>query len=160
MLKKINDFVDHCLKVLFIDFFHLSFLEKRWNQMIQFIKFGIVGISNTVISYLVYLVGISFGMHYLVASVLGFIISILNSFYWNNRYVFKLEGDENRSIARSFCKTFVAYAGTGLILNNFLLMLQIDLLQWSKTIAPLINLIITIPLNFLLNKLWAFKKQS
>ena len=122
----------------------------------QFIKFGMVGVSNTVISYGVYLIGIKLGLHYLLASVLGFFISVANSFFWNNRYVFKAEG-KKRSLARAFIKTTLSYAGTGLILNNILLWLQIDLLGWPDWFAPLVNLIITVPLNFILNKLWAFK---
>ena len=123
----------------------------------QFIKFGLVGVSNTAISYVVYMLGIQLGMHYLLASIAGFIISIMNSFYWNNRYVFRKEEGEQRSLVKAFIKTFLAYAGTGLVLNNILLVLQVSILRIPEWLAPLLNLIITIPLNFVLNKIWAFK---
>lgn len=123
----------------------------------QFIKFGLVGVSNTAISYVVYMLGIQLGMHYLLASIAGFIISIMNSFYWNNRYVFRKEEGEQRSLVKAFIKTFLAYAGTGLVLNNILLILQVSILRIPEWLAPLLNLIITIPLNFVLNKIWAFK---
>lgn len=123
----------------------------------QFIKFGLVGVSNTIISYIVYIIGIRLGWHYLLASIAGFIISVINSFYWNNRYVFRKEDGEQRSIVKAFIKTFLAYAGTGLVLNNVLLVLQVSILQVPKWLAPLLNLTITIPLNFVLNKIWAFK---
>lgn len=152
--------IEKILKVILLDLLHLTFLEKRWDSFIQFIKFGIVGISNTVISYVVYLVAVKCGAYYLLASVLGFVISVINAFYWNNKYVFEKKENETRSILKSFCKTFVAYAGTGLILNNILLIIQVDFLKWSKVIAPLINLLITIPLNFILNKLWAFRENK
>ena len=51
-------------------------------------QFGIVGLSNTLISYVVYAVGIAAHLHYLAASVLGFLVSVANAFYWNNKYVF------------------------------------------------------------------------
>ena len=64
---------------------------RNWiPSLIQFVKFGIVGLSNTLISYVVYVAGVRFGMHYLLASILGFVISVLNSFYWNNKYVFEI----------------------------------------------------------------------
>lgn len=113
--------------------------------------------SNTIISYIVYIIGIRLGWHYLLASIAGFIISVINSFYWNNRYVFRKEDGEQRSIVKAFIKTFLAYAGTGLVLNNVLLVLQVSILQVPKWLAPLLNLTITIPLNFVLNKIWAFK---
>lgn len=159
MGKKAWDLFDKFLYVCLVKVLHLSFLDKYWSSFIQFIKFGLVGVSNTLISYFIYLIGLGIGLHYLLSSVLGFVISVINSFYWNNRYVFKTEEGEHRSVWKSFCKTFLAYAGTGLVLNNILLFLQVDLLSVSETLAPLINLLITIPLNFIINKLWAFKKS-
>lgn len=130
---------------------------KAWlPSLIQFVKFGIVGLSNTLISYVVYLAGVWIGMHYLLASVLGFVISVLNSFYWNNKYVFR-QGDEERNLLLTLVKTFMAYAATGLVLANILLYIWVDILGISEYLGPIINLVITVPLNFVINKLWAFR---
>lgn len=138
----------------------MSDKKKAWFQsLVQFIKFGIVGLSNTLISYVVYLVGVRFGMHYLLASVLGFVISVLNSFYWNNKYVFQ-QGDEERNLWLTLVKTFMAYASTGLVLANILLYIWVDVLGISEYLGPVINLIITVPLNFVINKLWAFRGRQ
>jgi putative flippase GtrA len=123
----------------------------------QFIKFGIVGLSNTAISYIIYSVLVYLRLHYLIASIIAFFISVLNSFFWNNKYVFKQEAGQKRNIAKSLVKTYVSYAFTGLFLQNILLFVFIELFEISKYIAPLLGLIITIPLNFVLNKLWAFQ---
>ena len=124
----------------------------------QFIKFGIVGASNTAISYVTYAVLVFLGLNYILSNVISFIVSVLNSFYWNNKYVFK-ETKESRSALKTLAKTFLAYGFTGLILSNILLVVWIDVLHISKYIAPIINLVVTIPFNFLLNKLWAFKDK-
>lgn len=135
----------------------MSDKKKVWFQsLVQFIKFGIVGLSNTLISYVVYLVGVWLGIHYLLASVLGFVISVLNSFYWNNKYVFR-QGDEERNLWLTLVKTFMAYAATGLVLANILLYIWVDVLGISEYLGPVINLVITVPLNFVINKLWAFR---
>lgn len=135
----------------------MSDKKKVWFQsLVQFIKFGIVGLSNTLISYVVYLVGVWLGIHYLLASVLGFVISVLNSFYWNNKYVFQ-QGDEERNLWLTLVKTFMAYAATGLVLANILLYIWVDVLGISEYLGPVINLVITVPLNFVINKLWAFR---
>jgi putative flippase GtrA len=132
--------------------------EEQWKNFMQFIKFGIVGVSNTMVAYVIYLICVLLGTHYLVGSIVGFVVSVLNSFYWNNKYVFKNnEASASRSIWKTLLKTFMAYGFTGLILANVLLVVWVDVLNISKIIAPLINLIITIPLNFVINKLWAFK---
>ena len=160
MGSKLWNTIERAIYYCLVKVLHFKFFEKRWIEFIQFVKFGLVGLSNTLVSYIVYLFGITLGIHYLVASILGFIISVINSFYWNNLYVFKEKKGEHRNKWKSFAKTFMAYAGTGLILNNILLYFQINLLQWSEIVAPLINLLVTIPLNFIINKLWAFKSEK
>ena len=130
---------------------------RNWiPSLIQFVKFGIVGLSNTLISYVVYVAGVRFGMHYLLASILGFVISVLNSFYWTNKYVFG-QGKEERNLLKTLLKTFMAYAFTGLVLANILLYIWVDILGISEYLGPLINLVVTVPLNFVINKLWAFR---
>lgn len=128
--------------------------EESWFS--QFVKFGIVGMVNTAISYAVYLALIWIGLHYTLASIVGFSVSVLNSYYWNNKYVFRAEG--GRAWWKTFIKTYVSYAGTGIVLSNILLYLWIDVLGISAMIAPLISLVITVPVNFLANKFWAYKK--
>jgi putative flippase GtrA len=128
--------------------------------IIQFLKFGIVGFSNTAISYAIYSILVYFGLHYLVASVIAFIISVLNSFFWNNKYVFKKQQNQERNIFHALFKTFLSYAFTGLVMANILLFVFIDIMHISKYIAPLFGLAITVPTNFLLNKLWAFRTKN
>jgi len=126
----------------------------------QFIKFGIVGLSNTAISYIIYFLLVYVGLHYIIASVIAFVISVLNSFFWNNKYVFKKGDNQKRNIIHSLIKTYISYAFTGLVLQNLLLFVFISILHISKYLAPLFGLVITIPLNFILNKLWAFKSEK
>ena len=128
--------------------------------IVQFIKFGIVGVSNTLISYVMYMIGIGLGVHYLLANLLAFLVSVINSFYWNSRYVFKREEGKPRSPFSVFVKTALSYAGTGLVLTSILLTVQVDMLGVPEWLAPLINLVITVPLNFVLNKLWAFRSEE
>jgi len=125
----------------------------------QFIKFSIVGLSNTLISYGVY-AGLTYiGVPYVLASVIGFVVSVLNSFFWNNRYVFKKNDGEQRNPWWTLAKTFLAYAGTGLILSNILLVLFVEKMGVSKYLAPILSLVITIPLNFVINKFWSFRTK-
>lgn len=129
-------------------------MENYRTFFFQFIKFGAVGFLNTAISYITYIVALKFGAHYLAASFLGFFLSVINAFYWNNRYVFKNTKSDKWKM---FMKTLSSYAGTGLLLNNILLVVLVDIFHVAAWLAPLVTLIITIPLNFLLNKFWAFK---
>lgn len=128
------------------------------NNVLQFIKFGLVGLSNTVISYLIYSVCIYWGLHYAIANILAFIVSVLNSFLLNNRFVFK-EDQCKRVWWKTLLKTYISYAFTGLLLSNALSYVWIDVLGISPYLAPVLNLAINTPINFIINKLWAFKAK-
>lgn len=158
-MEKLWTLAEDIMQFVLVKILHIKITDKNWDKLCQFIKFGMVGISNTLISYIVYILLVAIDVHYLAASFLGFLVSVLNAFYWNNKYVFKVSNYEKRIWWHSFLKTFMSYAGTGLILNNILLILWIDVFKLNEALGPLINLFITIPLNFLLNKYWAFKEK-
>ena len=71
--------------------------------------------------------------------------------------MFRLEEGGKRSLWKALLKTYVSYSFTGLFLNGILLVLWVRVLHISEFAAPLINLLFSVPLNFLMNKLWAFK---
>lgn len=126
----------------------------------QFIKFGIVGVSNTLIAYVVYSTCVFIGIHYLMANAIGFFVSVLNAYYWSDRFVFKKGEGEDRCAAWTLVKTYFAYGSTGLLLATFLLYLYVDKLLISEYIAQLLVLVVTIPLNFIINKFWSFKTKK
>ncbi len=142
--------------------------EVTIRNVIQFVKFGIVGVSNTLVGYALYAVcllllkklSILTDMDYIIAQTVSFLLSVLWSFYWNNKLVFTLEEHQERNILLALLKTYAAYSFTGLFLNNVLLVLWVQVLQISEFIAPFFSLLISIPINFLLNKFWAFKAQN
>ena len=123
----------------------------------QFIKFGIVGVINTAVYYIFYSGLVYIKVPYLLANIVAVIVSILNSYFWNNRYVFKMEKDEQRNVWGTLIKTFFAYALTWLVLSNIVLVFFVEIIHISEYVAPIFVLFITIPLNFIINKYWAFK---
>ena len=131
-------------------------VAKLW----QFVKFGIVGVSNTLISLAVYEVCIHLGLHYLLANAIGLVISVINAYYWNNRCVF---GDGTaKTLAehvRTYFKSLAAYGGA-FVLDSLLLILWVEAVGVPEKLAPILNLCITIPLNFLVNKYWTFRKKD
>jgi putative flippase GtrA len=143
--------------------FHIQAEEKTVHSLIQFVKFALVGVSNTVISYLLNIGTLKIlepyhlSWDYVAANVVDFLLSVLWSFYWNNRYVFEQKEGEKRAILPTLLRTYVAYAFTGIVLKNVLSYVWVDVMGISKYIAPIINLVISTPINFLINKIWAFK---
>lgn len=147
----------------------------------QFIKFGIVGVSNTLVSEVVYCVLVFFKVPYLVAYFTGFSLSVLNAYYWSNKYVFREDPEKgNRVWWKVLIKTYVAYLG-GFAVGSVLLVVWIDMIKLSRylggvaavfaengfsqfdadflgqVLAEGINLLITVPMNYFVNKFWAYK---
>ena len=57
----------------------------------------------------------------------------------------------------SLVKFYLTYLATW-ILSAMLLYIWIELMSISDKIAPVINVFITTPINYLLNKYWVFNK--
>lgn len=137
--------------------------------LVQFVKFGLVGISNTLISY-----GIEMAGYYwilravpwqeankiLVVTTIAFVVSVANSYFWNSRFVFvSKQGCSVRQHIRTFIKTSACYGLTGLVLAPALKIYleKQGIPYWA---CSLLTLFVTIPLNFILNKMWAFSKRE
>ncbi len=139
-------------------------LEKTRHILIQFIKFGIVGLTNTAVSYLfniltIYLLsktGVSWD--YIAGNVVGFITGTIWSFFLNDRFVFNEKKDPDENKGKILIKTFLVYGFTIILVSNVLSYVWINIFGISKYIAPVINLCISVPLNFILNKYWAFRR--
>lgn len=135
-------------------------MKLNKNTIVQFIKFGIVGGFNTLLTYLIYFAGISLGIHYVISNAIAFVITVFISFLLNNHFVFKGEQQGKLAWLKALLKVYASYASTPLVLTSILLWIQVDYLGISEKIAPLINLIFTVPINFLLNKYWAYRDKS
>ena len=140
--------------------------KERMKTLVQFVKFGLVGVSNTAVSYVLYAMIIfllrdhAWEQDYIFANVTSFTISVFWSFYWNNKYVFREEEKGSRKKWKALGKCFLSYGFTGYILDNILSYIWIRRLGISRYLAPLLNLVFSVPVNFLLNKLWAFKDEG
>ena len=50
--------------------------------------------------------------------------------------------------------------GITLVLSTVLMYVFVDLMHISAFLAPLICLVFTVPINFVMNKLWVFKDKN
>lgn len=135
--------------------------KKGKELIIDFIKFGIVGIINTFTSYII--VNSCFYLLHIdkqIANLIAFIISVLVSFSLNSKFVFKKKFKNKKDIFFTIGKTYLSYAFTGLFLTAILLEVECTHLNIPLYIASFMNLIITVPINFLLNRFWAYKKKK
>ena len=140
--------------------------SKYFPTLWQFIKFGVIGASNTAVSFGVEMLGMyvllagsdwSETVRVTLVSAMSFVVSTIHSYYWNNRFVFRSEkGIGFLAHARRYYYMARCYALTGLILSPLMKrgLLALGAPFWAA--SPII-LIVTVPLNFILNKFWAFR---
>lgn len=130
---------------------------KNWSTWIQFLKFGIVGVSNTLVSLVIYYLFLWIDPElYLIGNVAGWVVGVANSFFWNHKYVFQNTTSDVGRLLVQLGKTYLCYGAT-FLLSTGLLYCEVEWLGWSVVVSPVANLLITVPLNFLLNKFWAFR---
>lgn len=120
----------------------------------RFIKFGLVGVLNTIINWVLFILLNSIGVYYIISNIIAYSISTLNSYLWNSKWVFKYNGDNVNQTTFKFITLNII----GLVLNTIILFLLVDIIKLPKIIALIITTGIVMILNYFINKLWVFKK--
>lgn len=122
----------------------------------QFVKFGIVGVSNTLLFFATYTLLLKvFGVWYLAASGIGFAVGAVNGFLLNRAWTFKgHEGDALTPLR------WCVVQGFGLALNEGLLYLCVDGIGLDKLIGQAIAIAVVVVITFFANRAWTFKTPT
>ena len=121
----------------------------------KIIKFGIVGILNTLINWTIFAILNFLGMYYIISNIIAYVIATINSYIWNSKWVFKYKGEDKKETTGKF----ILLNLFGLSLNTVILYLFVDLMRFNKLIALVITTIIVMIINYILNKVWVFKEK-
>jgi putative flippase GtrA len=136
------------------------------SPIIQFAKYAIVGVMNTLLTLIViFLCKSVFGINAYVSNAIGYIVGVINSFIWNRQWVFRSNGALSRQAVHFIIGFLVCYAVQFLVvwtLNQFVLKdveLHIVVMTLSGYgIATLIGNVCYTLCNFVYNRLITFKK--
>ena len=129
------------------------------NTSMQFIKFALVGASNSAVYlgvYYAFLWGGNTILMTMAGQTVAWTLSVINSFAWNQKFVFH---DSKEVWWRALGKTFSGYSSC-FFLSALFTFVQIELLGLPAALVPMINLPIMGPLNFVMLKYWAFRKSD
>src|SRR5580658_6034175 len=121
--------------------------------LVQFMKFGIVGVSNTLLTFAVYTLLLKvFGVWYLAASAIGFALGATNGFVLNRRWTFSDHvGDALTPVRWGIVQS------CGLGLNEALLYLFVHHVRLDKVLAQVCATAIVTVLTFVANRAWTFR---
>lgn len=119
----------------------------------QALKYGLVGVGNTLITAAVIWVMMKiFGTSDVVSNIIGYAVGLINSFVWNKKWTF----NSSASWRSSALKFGVVFAVCYLLQLSFLLYLNATLTidsYYNQLIAMVFYTIV----NFIMNKFYTFK---
>ena len=131
--------------------------DPRVRQLYKLIKFGIVGVMNTAVDFLVYTLLVSvFGWGLYISQVISYSCGMLNSYVINRKWTFSTENG------------FFSWELVRFVLLNLSMMLLGMAIIWfctqhlllHKLVAKLISTVLVLIVNFLVSNFWVFRSKS
>lgn len=131
-------------------------LALRMPIVTQFIKFGVVGVGNTLLTFAIFTVLLKvFGVWYVASSAIGFIAGATNGFLMNRSWTFK--GHNGGSLAPL---RWGVVQGCGLLCNLGVIYLLVDDAALDELIAQAIAILFVVGATFYVNRIWTFKMHE
>jgi glycosyltransferase involved in cell wall biosynthesis len=142
------------------EMWHLYSVEMGEKTQIQFVKFAIIGVLNTVTTLFIYTLLTRFvpffSRELIGAEVLAYVAGMVVSFKFNRRWTFREYWKTNYQEVLRFLTTSI----TALVGNILIFYFLVEIIKFYDIISVLLCAIFTFAWNFILSKYWVFKKNT
>ena len=131
-------------------------IKKIWQNKLfrQIFRFGIVGGTAFIIDYGIFaLLNQILGIHYIIAGTISFSISVIYNYILSIKWVFDVT---KKQTTKDFI-IFIVLSVIGLILNNIIMYISVDLMHIHELIAKIIATAIVMVYNFITRKIFIEK---
>ena len=130
---------------------------RRPENWLQLVRFGLVGGVGFVVNLVVYAICVhGAGVDYHVANVVAWLVAVLNNFVLNRHWTF----DAADGRARAQAIRFLLVSLVAEVLSLLLLTVFVEAAGIAKVPAQALAVGCSMPVNFLGNKLWSFRRES
>lgn len=120
----------------------------------------IFGFLAFVLNYgLYYLFDNVLGMHYMVSTVLSWVLTVVFAYWTNRTFVFKSKNKDAQSLSEEFLSFIGARVATEL-LEMGLMFLMVGRAGLNEMISKFVCQVLVIVANYFLSKLWIFKEKK
>jgi putative flippase GtrA len=123
----------------------------RYAALVQLVRFGVVGASNTLVSFVSYAAAIGLGVRYLPAGAGAFALGAVNGFVLNRTWTFEHRGPKLRAGWRYVVVQFIGLLTTVALLRVAVHGLGVPRLEAQILAAAPVTL-----LCFALSRVWVF----
>lgn len=132
-------------------------LYKKHEEGINYLIFGFLAF---VLNYILYfLFADAMQMHYMTATVLSWVLTVVFAYWTNRTFVFKSQNKDTGSVVKEFVSFIGARIATE-VLELVLMYVMVDLLSINDKISKLVCQVLVILANYVLSKIWIFKKSG
>ena len=126
---------------------------KNYKSLIQLIKFGIVGVSNTFLTAgVIWILMKVFHCSDYISNFIGYIIGLANSFIWNRKWTFESKTKVSVTVFKFIVTFAISYA---VQLGNLYALLHLT--HIDPYYCQLLSIVVYTGINFILNKYYTFK---
>ena len=120
-------------------------------RLVQLVRFGLVGATNTLITFTSYAVALSLGVRYLPAGAGAFALGAANGLVLNRSWTFDHRGPKLRAGRRYLVVQLIGLGATVVLLRRVVHGLGVPRLE-----AQVVALVPVTLLSFALSRLWVF----
>ena len=131
-------------------YYNIKIIEK--SEIKKFIRFIIVGISNTIITLsVIFILSNLFKIDYRISNIIGYFIGLINSFIWNKKWTFKTNNKFRKEIVPFFTMFLISYS-----INLGIVIFFTEILLFNTNICQIIGMFFYTITNYIGNRYWTF----
>jgi len=130
-------------------------IKFKRKDFFQGIRFALVGFMNTAVDWIVFAILSQFNIITSVAKAISFTCGLLNSFFVNRKFTFRVKGFSKRQVIGFFAVEGVMFALHLLVITFCVATFKID-----RVFCNMIATIVCLPVSFLGQKFITFKDTN
>lgn len=134
-------------------------LYKKYEEIINYL---IVGVLTTIVSFATYFICTETFLdptkkiELQIANIISWIFAVAFAYFTNRKYVFK---SKNKNMLKE-ASSFVGSRVISLLMDMFTMFIIVSVLHFNDKIGKIVSQVIVTIANYVLSKLFVFKKKS
>ncbi len=132
-------------------------MYRKYEEGILYLIFGFLAF---VLNYVLYFIFASaMGLHYMVATALSWVLTVVFAYWTNRTFVFKSKNKDGQAVGKEFASFIGARVATE-VLELVLMYVMVDCASINEYGSKLVCQVLVIVANYFLSKLWIFKEKA